>query len=103
MLSSSNACCACWQERLALQHKTEGMNESMAAQEHVALARSLIDLYNNRQSDSTWLDASVAAFAAGCEVVDTASGTTFHGLHCYYDMTILLEYFSLAPATAEAT
>jgi len=156
------------------------MDESMAAQEHVALARSLLDLYNSRQSDPAWLDKSVAAFAADSEVVNAASGTTFHGpggykryirfltesfpdmrteltnvfatedqvvlegtfretntssrnlstgalpatghsgevrvcnvlqirngkivsLHCYYDMTILLEYFGLAPATAEAT
>ena len=39
----------------------------MAAQEHVALARSLLDLYNNRQSDPTWLDKSVAAFAADAD------------------------------------
>ncbi|HKF37177.1 MAG TPA: nuclear transport factor 2 family protein [Ktedonobacteraceae bacterium] len=152
----------------------------MAAQEHVALARSLLDLYNHRQSDPAWLDKSMAAFAADCEVVDAASGTTFHGpegykrlmlffvesipdmraelrtvfatedqitlegtwrwtntgprylpsgalpatghaggvpvckvfqirigkivsLHCYYDITTMLEYFDLAPATAKAT
>jgi hypothetical protein len=39
----------------------------MAAQEHVALARSLLDLYNNRQSDPAWLDKSVAAFAADAD------------------------------------
>ena len=155
------------------------MDESTAAQEHVALARSLVDLYNSRQSDPAWLDKSVAAFAADAEVVNAASDTTFHSpdgykrfmrfftesfpdmrielsnvfatedqvvlegtlqgtkiappdlptgalpatqhsgevrvchvlqirngkivsLHCYYDMTTLLEYFDLAPATAEA-
>ena len=31
----------------------------MAAQEHVALARSLLDLYNNRQSDPARLDIRV--------------------------------------------
>ncbi len=51
----------------------------MAAQEHVALARSLFDLYNNRQSDSAWLDKSIAAFAADAEDVDVPSGATLQG------------------------
>jgi hypothetical protein len=68
---------------LALQHKRERRDVSMAAQEHVALARSLIDLYNNRHSDPAWLEKSVAAFAADCEVVNGASGTTFHGPEGY--------------------
>src|SRR5260221_8742247 len=59
------------------------MDVRMAAQEHVALARSLLDLYNNRQSDPAWLEKSMAAFAADCEVVDAASGTTFHGPEGY--------------------
>ena len=42
----------------------------MAAQEPVALARSLLDLYNSRQSDPAWLDKGVAAFAADCELID---------------------------------
>ncbi len=59
------------------------MDVRMVAQEHVALARSLLDLYNNRQSDPAWLEKSMAAFAADCEVVDAASGTTFHGPEGY--------------------
>jgi steroid delta-isomerase-like uncharacterized protein len=55
------------------------MDESMTAQENVALARSLLELYNSRQSDPTWLDKSVAAFAADAEVIDVPSGTTLHG------------------------
>ncbi len=43
----------------------------MAAQEHVALARSLLDLYNNRQSDPAWLEKSVAAFAADADQAET--------------------------------
>ena len=151
----------------------------MAAQEHVALARSLLDLYNNRQSDPAWLDKCMATFAADAEIIDVPSGTTFHGtegykrlrrffienfpdsreeltdvfatedgvvlestwrwtntsplslpsgalpatghaggvpmchvfqikhgkivsLHCYYDLTTLLEYFGLAPARSQA-
>ncbi len=67
------------QERLAVQCKRESMDTIMAAQEHVALARSLLDLYNNRQSDPAWLDKSRAAFAADFEVIDVPSGTTLHG------------------------
>jgi hypothetical protein len=48
----------------------------MGAQEHVALARSWFDLYNSHQSDPSWLDKSIAAFAADSEVVDIPSGTT---------------------------
>ena len=51
----------------------------MAAQENVALARSLLDLYNNRQSDPAWLEKCLAAFAADAEDVDVPSGTTLHG------------------------
>ena len=51
----------------------------MAAQEHVALAQSLFELFNNRQSDPAWLDKSVAAFAADAELIDVPSGATLHG------------------------
>src|SRR5260370_10045913 len=55
------------------------MGTIMAAQENVALARSLFDLYNNRQSDPAWLDKSIAAFAADAEDVDVPSGATLRG------------------------
>jgi len=55
------------------------MDTIMAAQEHVALARSLFDLYNNRQSDPAWLEKSLAAFAADAEDIDVPSGATLHG------------------------
>ena len=55
------------------------MDTIMAAQEHVALARSLLDLYNSRQSDPAWLDKGVAAFAADCEIIDVPSGATLRG------------------------
>ncbi len=51
----------------------------MAAQEHVVLARSLLELYNSRQSDPTWLDTSVAAFAADAKLIDVPSSATLHG------------------------
>jgi steroid delta-isomerase-like uncharacterized protein len=58
-------------------------DESMAAQENIALARSLLELYNSRQSDPAWLDKSVAVFAADSEVIEVPSGTTLHGPEGY--------------------
>jgi hypothetical protein len=55
------------------------MDTIMAAQENVALAWSLFDLGNNRQSDPAWLDKCRAAFAADSEVIDVPSGATLHG------------------------
>ena len=51
----------------------------MAAQENVALARSLLDLGNNRQSDPAWLEKSLAAFAADAETFDVPSGAILRG------------------------
>ena len=45
----------------------------------MALARSVLDLYNNRQSDPAWLEKSLAAFAVDFEVIDVPSQTTLHG------------------------
>jgi hypothetical protein len=55
------------------------MDTIMAAQENVALARSLLDLYNNRQSDPAWLEKSMAAFTADTKYIDIPSRTTFRG------------------------
>ena len=66
-------------ERLAVQRKRESMDTIMAAQENVALAWSLFDLGNNRQSDPAWLDKFMAAFAKDSEVIDVPSGATLHG------------------------
>ncbi len=55
------------------------MDTIIAAQENVALAWSLFDLGNNRQSDPAWLDKSLAAFAADAEIIDVPSGATLHG------------------------
>ncbi len=55
------------------------MDTIMAAQENVALARSLFDLSNNHQSDPAWLDKSRAAFAADAEVIDVPSGAILRG------------------------
>ncbi len=45
----------------------------MTAQENIALARSLFDLYNSHQSDPAWLDKTVAALAEDCEIIDVPS------------------------------
>ncbi len=55
------------------------MDTIMAAQEHVALAWSLFDLYNNRQSDPAWLEKGMAAFAADAEAFDVPSGAILRG------------------------
>ena len=55
------------------------MDECMAAQENMTLVRSLLDRYNNRQSDPAWLDTSLAAFTDDFEIKDIPSGTILHG------------------------
>jgi len=62
-----------------VQRKRESRETIMGAQENVALAWSLFDLYNNRQSDPAWVDKSIALFAADAEDIDVPSGTTLHG------------------------
>ncbi|SRR5258708_7186191 len=58
-------------------------DKSKVAQENAALARSLFDLHNNRQSDPAWLDKSMAAFAADAEIIDVPSGAILRGLDGY--------------------
>jgi len=67
------------QERLTVQRKRESMDTIMAAQENMALIRSLFDLFNSRQSDPAWLEKGMAAFAADAEGIDVPSGTMLHG------------------------
>jgi predicted ester cyclase len=67
------------QEQLAVQRKRERMDTIMAAQEHVALVRSLFDLFNSRQSDPAWLEKGMAAFAADAEGIDVPSGAILRG------------------------
>jgi predicted ester cyclase len=55
------------------------MDTVMAAQENAALARSLFDLFNSRQSDPAWLEKSMAAFAADAEGIDVPSGAILRG------------------------
>jgi steroid delta-isomerase-like uncharacterized protein len=60
----------------------------MAAQENVALARSLLDLYNNRQLDPAWLEKSGAAFAEDSEYIDVPSGATLQGPDGYQRLVL---------------
>jgi steroid delta-isomerase-like uncharacterized protein len=55
----------------------------MAAQDNVALARSLADLYNNRHSDTAWLDKVEAAFATDSYLTNVPIGTTLPGPEGY--------------------
>ena len=60
----------------------------------MALARSLFELYNHRQSDPAWLDKRVAAFAADAEVIDGPSGAPLHGPEGYKRlMLFFVEHF----------
>src|SRR5258708_13000980 len=74
----------------------------MGAQENVALAWSLFDLYNNRQSDPAWLDKGVVPFAEDAEVIDVPSGTTLRGPDGY--MRLMLFFAERFPdSRAELT
>ncbi len=73
------------------------MDDSMAAQENVALVWSLLDLYNSRLSDPAWLDKCIAAFAADAEYIDIPSGATLHGPDGYKRlMLFFVESFPLS-------
>ena len=83
------------------------MDESMTAQENVALARSLLEQYNSRQSDPAWLDKSMAAFAADAEVIDVPSGAILRGPDGYKRLALFfIEAFPdsrVEPTNAFAT
>src|SRR5260221_7270947 len=55
------------------------MDTIIAAQENMALVRSLFDLFNSRQSDPAWLEKNMAAFAADAEGIDVPSGAILRG------------------------
>jgi predicted ester cyclase len=78
------------------------MDTIMAVQEHVAVARSLLDLYNSRQSDPAWLDKCMAAFAADAEIIDVPSGAILRGLDGYKRIVLFFAE-SLPDSRAELT
>lgn len=61
----------------------------MSAQENAALVRSLLDLFNSRQSDPAWLDKTLAPIAEDCEVVDAPSGRISRGPDGLKEVTLL--------------
>jgi steroid delta-isomerase-like uncharacterized protein len=61
------------------------------AQDTVRLVETLYDLYNNHQSDPTWLDKSLAFFAEDCEVIDVPSGMTSRGPDGYKQLILFFE------------
>ena len=63
----------------------------MTAQENVVLVQSLLDLYNNHQSDPAWLYKSLAFFAEDCEVIDVPSGMTSRGPDGYKQLILFFE------------
>ena len=60
----------------------------MTAQDNIALARSLVELYNNHQSDPAWLEKSLAPFAADSTLTDVPSGRTFPGSEGYKQLVL---------------
>lgn len=62
-----------------------------AAQDTVTLVKTLYDLTNNHQSDSAWLDKSLAFFAEDCEVIDVPSGMTSRGPDGYKQLILFFE------------
>lgn len=66
-----------------MPNKTERMDNTLAAQDNVALVWSLLDLYNHHQSDPAWLDKSIASISEDYEQIDVPSGRTEHGSSSY--------------------
>jgi steroid delta-isomerase-like uncharacterized protein len=64
------------------------MDDTMTVQENVALAQSLVDLYNSHQSDPAWLDKSLATFAADSTFTDVPSGRTLPGSDGYKQLVL---------------
>jgi steroid delta-isomerase-like uncharacterized protein len=64
------------------------MDDTMTAQENVALVRSQFDLYNSHQSDPAWLDKSVAALAADAQLTDVPTGRTLPGADGYKQLVL---------------
>jgi steroid delta-isomerase-like uncharacterized protein len=64
------------------------MDDTMAAQDNVALTRSLFDLYNSHQTDPAWLDKSVSTFAADSTLTDVPSGRTLPGSDGYKQLVL---------------
>lgn len=71
-----------WQETLGMQHKKERM-DNMTVQDNVSLARSLTELFNSHQSDPTWLEKSVTAFATDSRHTNIPLGITLPGSEGY--------------------
>jgi steroid delta-isomerase-like uncharacterized protein len=53
--------------------------------------KTLYDLTNNHQSDSAWLDTSLAFFDEDCEVVDVPSGMASRGPNGYKQLILFFE------------
>ena len=70
-----------------MQHK-ERMDNTMTAEENVALSRSIIDLYNSHRSDPAWLDKIVAYIAEDFEFVDVPTGRILRGPEGYRQMAL---------------
>src|SRR5437667_1298219 len=64
------------------------MDNTMTAQENVAQARSLLELYNSHQSDPGWLEKIDAYVAEDCELIDVPTGRTLRGPEGYKQLSL---------------
>lgn len=60
----------------------------MSSQENVALARSLTNLFNSRQSDPMWLEKSMTAFATDSHFTNVPLGITLPGSEGYQQFVL---------------
>ena len=51
----------------------------MPAQDNLTIVRSLYDNYNRRNTDSQWLDKSLAVTDQNCELLNVPMGSTLRG------------------------
>jgi predicted ester cyclase len=70
-------------DHLSQVQKKRGKEKIMTVQENVALARSLTDLYNSHQSNPTWLEKSLSAFATDSQHTNVPLGITLPGREGY--------------------
>jgi SnoaL-like polyketide cyclase len=64
------------------------MDATMTAQDNVALARTVLELYNSHQSDPAWLKKIAQYIAQDCEIIDVPTGRTLRGPEGYNQIAL---------------
>ena len=60
----------------------------MTAQGNAALGQTFVELFNAHQSDSAWLDKTLASLSEDCEVIDVPTGWTSSGPNGYKQLLL---------------